>query len=64
MTFNDITDYWSPDQALAIYQFLGDLQQQIWDRYEIQLIDLRPPDLDEMDTDQLDLFDFNDPIPF
>lgn len=64
MTLNDITDYWSPDQALAIYQFLGDLQQQIGDRYEIQLLDLLHPDLDEMDTAQLDLFDFNDPIPF
>lgn len=64
MTFNDITDDWSPNQALAIYQFLGDLQQQIGDRYEVQLIDLLRPDLDEMDTGQLDLFDLNDPIPF
>lgn len=64
MTLNDSTDDWSSDQALAIYQFLGDLQQQIWDRYEIQLIDLLRPDLDELDTGQLDLFDFNDPISF
>ena len=38
MSFNDIPDYWSPQQALAIYEFLGDLQQRIWDRYELQCL--------------------------
>ncbi len=63
MIHNNIPDYWSADQALAVYDFLFELQQQIWDRYELQLYELLRPDLEENDTDQLDLF-FNDDIPF
>ena len=64
MFFNDIPDYWSPEQALAIHEFLGDLQQRIWDRYELQLLELLRPDLDDGDDDQLDLFQLDDEIPF
>jgi hypothetical protein len=63
MFFKDIPDYWSPQQALAIYELLGDLQQRIWDRYELQLLELLRPDLEE-DDDQPDLFDPDDEIPF
>ena len=63
MIFNELPDYWSAEQALAVYEFLSDLEQQIWDRYELQLYELLRPDL-EVDIDQLDLFDFNDEIPF
>ncbi len=61
MLINDIPDYWSADQALAIYEFLGDIQQQVWHRYELQLIELLSH---QTDTNQLDLFEFNDEIPF
>ncbi len=64
MSLNNIPNNWSAEQALAIYEFLGEIQQQIWERYELQLIDLLCADLDEMDTDQIDLFELNDPIPF
>lgn len=64
MFHNDIPDYWSPEQALAIYELLGDLQQRIWDRYELQLLELLRPDLDERNDDQLELFEFDDEIPF
>ena len=64
MFLNDIPKYWSPEQALAIYEFLGDLQQRIWDRYELQLLELLRPDLDERNDDQLELFEFDDEIPF
>ena len=63
MMLNDIPDYWSAEQALAVYEFLSDLEQRIWDRYELQLYELLRPDLEEEDTDQLDLFEFNDEIP-
>ena len=63
MMHNNIPDYWSAEQALAVYEFILDMQQQIWDRYELQLYELLRPDLDESDADQLDLF-FNDEIPF
>jgi hypothetical protein len=64
MSLNDIPDDWSAEQALAVYEFLSDLEQRIWDRYELQLYELLRPDLEEVDTDQLDLFEFNDEIPF
>ena len=64
MNLNDIPDDWSAEQALAVYEFLSDLEQRIWDRYELQLYELLRPDLEEGDTDQLDLFEFNDEIPF
>ena len=63
MTSTVIPDDWSAEQALAVYEFLFELQQLIWDRYELQLYELLRPDLDEKDSDQLDLF-FNDDIPF
>jgi tRNA U34 5-methylaminomethyl-2-thiouridine-forming methyltransferase MnmC len=61
--YNNIPDYWSAEQALAVYEFILELQQQIWDQYELQLYELLRSDLDESDADQLDLF-FNDDIPF
>ncbi len=64
MFFKDIPDYWSPQQALAIYELLADLQDRIWDRYELQLLALLRPDLEGLDDVQPDLFDFNDDIPF
>ncbi len=63
MMHNNIPDYWSAEQALAVYEFILELQQQIWDQYELQLFELLRPDFEENDTDQLDLF-FNDDIPF
>ena len=35
MFLSDIPDYWSPDQALAIYELLADLQERIWDKYDL-----------------------------
>jgi hypothetical protein len=64
MLLNDIPDYWSADQALAIYEFLDDLQHRIWNRYELQIFDLIRHDLSDVDNNQLDLFEFNDEIPF
>ncbi len=66
MSLYNIPNNWSAEQALAIYEFLGQIHQQIWDRYELQFIDLLGADLDEMDTHQIDLFELNDddPIPF
>ncbi len=64
MSLNDIPDYWSAEQALAVYEFISELQQQIWERYELQLFELLRHDLEEVDSDQLDLFEFNDEIPF
>lgn len=34
-----IPDYWTPDQALAVAEFIGDLREAIWVHYGEQLID-------------------------
>ncbi len=60
----DIPDDWSPEQALAAYELLDALRERIWDRYQLQLIELLAPDTDQLDTSQLDLFELNDEIPF
>jgi hypothetical protein len=59
-----LPDHWSPDQALVVYQLLSDLAETIWNRYEIPLIELLTSELEQNNSSQLDLFDFNDPIPF
>ena len=58
-----LPDYWTPEQALAVYDLLNDLTEAIWNRYEIPLVELLAPELDP-DAAQPDLFDFNDPLPF
>ncbi len=59
-----LPDHWTPEQALVVYELLNDLAETIWNRYEIPLIELLTCELEQDNTSQLDLFDFNDPIPF
>ena len=33
-----IPDYWSPREALAVYDFIDGLRDEIWNRYELELI--------------------------
>lgn len=60
----DIPDDWSPEQALAVYEFLDALSERVWQRYELQLLALLAPQTNADDTSQLDLFELNDDIPF
>ena len=55
---------WSAEQALAVWEFLEELTSRVWDRYDVQLVELIRPDLDPEDDTQPDLFDPDDPIPF
>lgn len=57
-----IPDYWSPEQALAVYELLDELRDRVWDLYREQIQEQCRIDRDE--DDQLDLFPFNDEIPF
>ena len=34
-----LPDYWTPDQALAIVEFIGDLRVAIWTHYHEQLVE-------------------------
>ena len=34
-----IPDDWSPQQAIAVYEFLDEVREQIWDRYQEHIIE-------------------------
>ncbi len=59
-----LPDYWTPEQALAVYEFLTELADALWNRYEIPLIELLKTELEQNDPPEPDLSDFDDPIPF
>lgn len=35
-----IPDEWSPREALAVYEFIDEIRDAIWNRYDLQLIEL------------------------
>jgi hypothetical protein len=35
----EIPDYWTPEQALAVFELLDDLRELILSRYEVQIMD-------------------------
>lgn len=61
-----IPDHWTSEQALAVYDFLDELSQQLWARYQLELIPLLEPDFQppQPHTLQLDLFESWDDLPF
>ncbi len=61
----EIPDYWTPEQALAVWELLNEIADRIWTRYETQLVELIRADLEHEDQgNQPDLFDPDDSIPF
>ena len=34
-----IPTYWTPEQALAVFELIDDLRDAIWQCYEVQLVD-------------------------
>ena len=49
---------------MAVYELLNDLADAIWNRYQVALIEQLRSERNHGDTSQLDLFDFDDPLPF
>ncbi len=39
-----IPDYWTAHEALAVYEFIDDIRDEIWNRYQFQLIDILQED--------------------
>ncbi len=61
----EIPDYWSPEQALAVWELLNEIADRIWECHEVKLVALIRADLEHEHVDnQLDLFDSDDTIPF
>jgi hypothetical protein len=45
-----LPDYWTPEQALAVLEFLDDLREVIWSHYDLKVIDeLRAQNLADSD---------------
>ncbi len=63
-----IPDDWSPEQALAVYQFLDALSDRLWDQYQESIIEQLKAEqiIQEQNEAQLELpfYPFNDEIPF
>ncbi len=60
----ELPEYWTPEQALAVFELLNELTDTLWSRYGLAIIELHAGELCPGDTSQLDLFDFDDSIPF
>jgi len=60
-----IPDCWSPEQALAVYEFLDDLRERVWDRYGEQITERMRFEYEEQEKcAQLERLAFNDEGPF
>jgi hypothetical protein len=65
MTTPQIPDYWSPEEALAVYEFIDDLLDHIWARYGPRIQELCARDRITLhDQSQPDLFAPDGPLPF
>jgi len=53
MTHPAIPDDWTPEQALAVYEFIDALRDAIWSRYDRQLVEL-------MQQDRITTFEVDD----
>ena len=59
-----IPDYWTPEQALAVFELLDALRERVWDQYREQIQEQYRIDRGEDDDEQPDLFELDDEIPF
>lgn len=48
-----IPDYWTPEQALAVYELIDEIRDAIWSRYQVPLIEL-------MQEERVTTFEVND----
>ncbi len=62
MAIFDIPEHWSTEQALAVYEFLTQLQDRIWEYYEVPLVEtIRREIAADLHNEPAD---FNDDLPF
>lgn len=61
----DIPDYWTPQEALVVFELLDELRDRVLERYQEQIVEQIQADRQVAENDaQLELFPFNDDIPF
>ena len=62
-----IPDYWSAEEALAVYEFIDALRDEIWSRYDLRLIELLREERGTAGEDRAEPHgadDFDDEVPF
>jgi len=59
-----IPHYWTPEQALAVFELLDELRERVWDQYHEQIQEQYRIERGKHDDAQLDLFELDDEIPF
>ena len=62
-----IPDYWSAEEALAVYEFIDALRDEIWSRYDLRLIELLREERGTAGEDRAEPHgadDFDDKVPF
>ena len=62
-----IPDYWSAEEALAVYEFIDALRDEIWSRYDLRLIELLRAERGTAGVDRGEPHgadDFDDEVPF
>ena len=62
-----IPDYWSAEEALAVYEFIDALRDEIWSRYDLRLIELLRDERCTAGEDRGEPHgadDFDDKVPF
>jgi hypothetical protein len=57
MTPLQIPEYWTPEQALAVYELIEDIGEAICNRYELALIEL-------VQQDCISTFEVDDDVTF
>jgi len=57
-----LLDYWTPQQAEAVFEFLNELSEAVWVRYELPLMERLRSEIFLLETAQQDLFDDDDPL--
>jgi len=58
----EIPAYWTPDQALAVFELITDLREKIWNHYQAQIFNLLP---EHYGNNNNNLIELNpDDIPF
>jgi hypothetical protein len=58
-----LPEHWTPEQALAVHEALETLSAAVWTRYGPQIQQVLISE-QLADSTQLDLFEFDDELPF
>ena len=59
-----VPEDWTPEQALRVYEYLNQVTEAVWERYEVALLPLVRPDPSTTDSARTDRFDPDDELPF